>query len=439
LHFENACISGASVQTFLLERARVTGFVNGECNYHIFYQLLMGVASSTSSSSLDSKSMRARLGLPSSSPEGASKTLASFNYLNCRVPTSTKPTSKQSKGDKTSVYKSLRSLSRDETDFQKVVDALASVGINEKEREDIFAVVAAVLHLGNVEIGTQSSSDSDNAELGGTDAEASLKRTSALAGVDSDTLLKALCERSMKVAGETVTKKLAVGDARRTRDAAAKQMYSFLFDYICMRINSDLSPTSTQTKKKEKEKRNKTGLSTIGVLDIFGFETFKHNGLTQLLIAFSATLLHGVFLQKIFDAELSLYLSEGLLTDDDDVAVSMPENKQTIELLQGVPDKKQKGLLDLIVDQGRMPNASDTLMNRELHRQLAGHKSFPKPHPKDVDYIFKVVHFAGVVSYTVGSFLEMNHDHCECIRCDRGFVLLSWLRNVIVCLFEFDC
>jgi myosin heavy subunit len=251
-----------------LERARVTGFVQGECNYHIFYQLIMGLttdtpesqspsssSSSSSSSNFDCKALRARLGLElsSSSQSDVGKAVSSFNYLNHRAPVTVKsqkqPSSQTvaSASGGVSVYKSLRSASRDRSDFAKVVDALASVGIAEKERSDIFAILGAILHFGNVAIGQATASDSDDAFVDGTaNAQNALKHAAALVGVDADALTKALCEKTMKVAGEVVTKKLNVGDARRTRDAAAKQLYSYLFDYIVLRINQDLNPRMTK-------------------------------------------------------------------------------------------------------------------------------------------------------------------------------------------------
>ena len=60
------------------------------------------------------------------------------------------------------------------------------------------------------------------------------------------------------------------------RDALAKAIYAKLFDWIVVQINRSLKPSS-------KSKSHKF----IGVLDIYGFETFEINSFEQFCINYA--------------------------------------------------------------------------------------------------------------------------------------------------------
>jgi myosin heavy subunit len=95
-----------------------------------------------------------------------------------------------------------------------------------------------------------------------------------------------------------------------------------------------------------------------------------------------------------------MYMSEGLLPKGGDKAITVPDNVECLKLLMGVTSPtKQLGVLDVIVDEGHAPGASDTKMNKALHSRFGGNKEFfPRVHPKDIDHQFKVKHFPGVVT-----------------------------------------
>jgi myosin heavy subunit len=73
--------------------------------------------------------------------------------------------------------------------------------------------------------------------------------------------------------GETVTRHFSKEQSGDVRDAAAKEIYVRLFDYIVFKINRLLMPGAAPAEK---------GRLSIGILDIFGFETFESNGFEQV-------------------------------------------------------------------------------------------------------------------------------------------------------------
>lgn len=85
-------------------------------------------------------------------------------------------------------------------DFQKLDQALSRLGLNENTKLEIYSLVAAVLHLGNV-----SFEENPEDARGGCQvpqaSEVSLSITAKLIGVDSFELRQALVSRVMQSKG----------------------------------------------------------------------------------------------------------------------------------------------------------------------------------------------------------------------------------------------
>ena len=154
------------------------------------------------------------------------------------------------------------------------------IGIDDSQRTEMWKVLSGILHLGNTHI-----IEADTVE--GLKAAIEDKRHLALAanmfGVDTEKLLELLTVRRTSVRGQEIVIKLQQADATFRRDAVSKALYAGLFDWIVEMANDHLG-----YKKGEP-------LPFIGVLDIFGFETFKVNGLEQILINFANEYLQNVF------------------------------------------------------------------------------------------------------------------------------------------------
>lgn len=73
------------------------------------------------------------------------------------------------------------------------------------------------------------------------------------------------------------------GDAR---EALAKELYSRLFAWLVQRINSSTASRNGGHDGSGPTKGDSNSLRTIGLLDIFGFESFTINRFEQLMINF---------------------------------------------------------------------------------------------------------------------------------------------------------
>ncbi len=80
--------------------------------------------------------------------------------------------------------------------------------------------------------------------------------------VNSTLLESSLCTRNMAARARSVyTIPLKMAEAQSTRDALAKTIYAKLFDWLIKKINTTLTPSNQDR--------------FIGILDIFGFESFQ--------------------------------------------------------------------------------------------------------------------------------------------------------------------
>ncbi|KAH9262906.1 hypothetical protein BASA82_000089 [Batrachochytrium salamandrivorans] len=383
---EDWSLKGATVQSYLLERSRVTTHEQGERGYHILYYVIAGNASKLDPSMVG-------LGLEQGSN--------AFRYTSPAHP----------KYDQ----------KWDEGFVRELVDAMGAVGFSQEDMRNVWEIVAGICHMGNIEFGEKDTNDGATSFVNNP---VGLELCAKMFGVDAANLSKIFCERRFEVAGSemmTVRNARAAGFAR---DAVAKAVYSGLFDWILRKIDVALGGANSNLDK----------VATIGVLDIFGFETFAINGFEQLLINYTNEALQGTFNSQIFIAEAALYLREGLYGSESYMGQPL-DNGICIELLQGNPDIKgqEQGLLLTIDNEGRVPDPSDGKMLQRLHMNFGKHACMIQPHPKDKAQVFIIKHYAATVTYTVGTFLEKNNDR---LPDDMETTLRNTSKRVMREIFE---
>ncbi|VDN14993.1 unnamed protein product, partial [Dibothriocephalus latus] len=139
----------------------------------------------------------------------------------------------------------------------------------------------------------------------------------------------------------------------------------------------------------------------IGVLDIYGFETFDVNSFEQFCINYANEKLQQRFVFHVFKLEQEEYLREGLEWD----FVDFYDNQPCIDLIEG-----PMGILSLLNDECKMPKASDSnWLARLVEKHLNRSPDFSQS-KLGARTSFQVRHFAEVVAYTVAGFVEKNCD-----------------------------
>ncbi|XP_047320010.1 myosin-17-like isoform X2 [Impatiens glandulifera] len=343
---KNGRISGAAVRTYLLERSRVCQISDPERNYHCFYLICAA----------PEVREKYKLGNPQS-----------FHYLN-----------------QSNCYK-LDGVD----DAQEYLDtrrAMDIVGISEEEQESIFRVVAAILHLGNVDFA--KGKEMDSSVIKDEKSRFHLNMTAELLKCDVKKLEDALIKRVMVTPEEIITRALDPDSALGSRDALAKTVYSRLFDWIVDKINTSIG-------------QDPNSKSIIGVLDIYGFESFKFNSFEQFCINFTNEKLQQHFNQHVFKMEQEEYTKEEINWS----YIEFVDNQDVLDMIE----KKPGGIIALLDEACMFPRSTHETFSQKLYQTFAKYKRFSKPKLSRTS--FTVIHYAGDVTYQSDLFLDKNKDY----------------------------
>ena len=369
----NNAISAARIHVYLLERSRVVRHGAGERNYHVFY-MLTGCA-------------------PDAWADlGVGNRHQNFAYL--------RPIG----DDKTNSTRADMSSTNtgDQGEFKALLNRMKGLHFTTKHIRNVFQVVAAVLHLGNLEFSLQKEKKKagrqfvDVAEV--LDRK-QLDRVCALLHVDPDALERALAFRKITVAGEETLSPWPLGEVLRVRDAMAKALYGRLFSWLVKRINHAISAGDAAV-----------GDATVGVLDIFGFEVFRINSFEQFCINFANEKLQSLFQHHVFLSELREYEAEGVSVS----GVDFPDNRGCLELIEN----KKSGIISMLAEEAALPKRSDAALVAKMHARFVDKSKFYreiKKAPQD----FVIRHYAGDVCYATHGFLQKDNDFLsgDAIRC----------------------
>jgi len=358
IHFgPTAKIAGADVDTYLLEKSRITYQQPGiERNYHIFYQLL-------------SSAFPAYHDMLLVDPDPSK-----YFFINQGC---------------------LTVDNMDDCEEMKLTDeAFGILGFTSQEKFGLFKGTCAVLWLGLMKF--KQRPREEQAEANGTEEA---ERVASLLSVQADALLAALLKPRIKVGGDFVTKQQNLDQVDFACHALAKSVYDRMFNWLVVRVNKTLDTTL----KKQ---------YFIGVLDIAGFEIFEFNTFEQLCINYTNERLQQFFNHHMFVLEQEEYKKEGIEWVFIDFGMDL---LACIELIE-----KPLGILSILEEECMFPKASDKSFLDKLYEQHMGKsKNFGKPKPdKNAKYEkhFELYHYAGTVGYNTKGWLNKNKDPInECV------------------------
>ncbi|XP_029180635.2 unconventional myosin-VI-like [Acropora millepora] len=356
VHFnEKVTVVGGFISHYLLEKSRICKQSNGERNYHVFYRLCAGAP----------QQIKTKLGITKAED---------FLYL------------KQG---------SIKDKNLDDVaDYRRMDDSMNKVGFSDEEKANIFKVIAAVLHVGNISF--EDSADKDGGSMVSSKSNKSLNFAAQLLNVSSEELKMSLTTRKMSAGGSDMRVPLKPEQACAARDALAKALYTKLFDHIVSQINQCFP--------------FKTSFTFIGVLDIAGFEYYEFNSFEQFCINYCNEKLQQLFNDRILKQEQELYDKEGLGVK----TVTYIDNQDCIDLIEA----KKTGIIDILDEESKLPKPTAEHFTRELHQKHKHHFRLALPRKSHLMYHkkmrddegFLVRHFAGAVCYQTSEFIEKDND-----------------------------
>ncbi|GMF19131.1 unnamed protein product [Phytophthora lilii] len=370
---------GTSVETYLLEKVRVVHQNDGERNFHVFYELLAGA----------DDAMKKELHLDNLSAH-------EFQYTNG--------------GECFQRNDGVR----DDKQFQLLLQSMKVLGFTDVEQRAIWKILSALLHLGNI-LFISSSEDEGEVDNGTASAPCQLASASPssltvqehldivskLFAVDQNELLSALTTRKISVGGEIFHANLSLAQCGDARDAIARSLYSFLFQFLVSKVNS-ASPQIHQPANPAIKAANKDSVPCIAVLDIFGFEEFEVNQFEQFCINYANEKLQYQFIQDILLTEQQAHIEEGIKWN----AVDYEDNSMCLEMVEQRPS----GIFSLLDEECVVPKGSDAGFARKLYQRLQDHSNFSASRTEQADFAFQVHHYAGNVRYQAEGFCEKNKD-----------------------------
>uniref|UniRef100_A0A671Y6J5 Myosin IH n=1 Tax=Sparus aurata TaxID=8175 RepID=A0A671Y6J5_SPAAU len=265
----------------------------------------------------------------------------------------------------------------DRNDWKTVKNALQIINIEEINTNHLFGIVSSVLHLGNIRF---ESNSKGQAVLANNDE---LRWVSNLLGVDARSLQEGLTYRKIEARHDQVLSPFTVDHAIYARDALAKAIYGQTFTWLVNRINESM------------ENKDPSRKTVIGLLDIYGFEVFYVNSFEQFCINYCNEKLQQLFIQLTLASEQEEYEAEGIEV--------IPPHRNHIHT--GDEECLRPGdATDLTF----LERLEDKMGN---HPHFVTHKLADKMTRKTLERgDFRLLHYAGEVTYCVVGFLDKNND-----------------------------
>merc|ERR1719195_929236 len=349
IHFNAAGkLAGCDIESYLLEKSRITQQQEVERSYHIFYQLLQPFV----------PDMKAKCLL--------SDDIYTYSYVS------------QGKVTVASID--------DNEELEYTDSAFDIIGFSHQEKWDCYYLTAAVMSCG--EVAFKQKGRDDQAELDEMDFP---NKIAQLMGVNALELFKAFCKPKIKVGTEWVTKGQSCAQATNGVGGLARATFDRLFKWLIIKCNDTLID---KTMKKA---------NFVAVLDIAGFEIFEYNGFEQISINFVNEKLQQFFNHHMFVVEQEEYVAEGIDWAMVDFGMDLAACIIMFE--------KPMGIWAILEEESLFPKATDKSFEEKLKASLGKLPCFQKAKSAtDKNAHFACVHYAGTVSYNVTGWLEKNKD-----------------------------
>nr|XP_048710925.1 unconventional myosin-XVI isoform X7 [Caretta caretta] len=357
-------LTGARIYTYMLEKSRVVMQPLNQSNFLVFYLLMDGLSAEEKYSLYLSN-------------------LSAHRYLN------------QTVLEETSV--TVNTLNREKLAVLK--QALTAFGFNNLEVENLFVILSAILHLGDIRF--TALTDAETAFV--SDLQL-LEQVAGMLQVSPDELASALTTDVQYFKGDMITRRHTIEIAEFYQDLLAKSLYSRLFSFLVNTINYYLQ---------NQYETSSDQVFEIGILDIFGFEEFQKNTYEQLCVNMINEKIHQYINEVLFLQEEAECVQEGVTME---TTYSPGNHTKALDFFF----QKPSGFLAMLDEESQSIWSIEQNLSKRLQSYLetsdtnAVYSSTKDGNgnvaPKDQSPSFTVMHYAGRVTYETVGAIEKNKD-----------------------------
>ncbi|KAI8818378.1 chitin synthase-domain-containing protein [Fimicolochytrium jonesii] len=328
---------GAKMLDYLLEKDRVSATPADERNFHIFYYLLAGAT-------IEEKT------------QWRLQDATHYAYLKGSRP--------------------VRLTTEDQIKFGELRDHLKSLGVGRRLQAQIYQLLAAVLHLGNIEFQEDVEKPKESCVVKNAEA---LEIAAELLGVAAKNLESSLTVRTKLVWRDVVSVFMNAEEATKQRNQLANTLYGLVFAWLVEHINTRLCKDECDT--------------FIGVVDMSGFQDTENNGMEQLLANYANERLQQ-FVNKAVASPHEEYVKEGIRS----VSVPQTDNTATVNFLNTALG---------VIDAATGDHAQEKPLLDRLTQKVGTDEHFVAGKTEST---FGVQHSSRVVEYQTASLVEKNKD-----------------------------
>ncbi|KAJ3020179.1 hypothetical protein HKX48_001179 [Thoreauomyces humboldtii] len=383
---------GIKLLDSMLDSYRFARLPAGERNFNVFYQLLAGMSSED----------RTRLSLDESK---------CYRYLGARISVELSRSGTQRSGKLTRAGTLKRALSlrrsntvkssiEDQVQTPTAADAAAyatlcshlhSLGVGRRAQAQLTAILAAILHLGNIEFIPETDSV---AACAVSDREP-LQVAAKLLGVGTDTLENTLVYKTRvgKRRGEVYSEFLNPDGAELQRDDLSRSLYDGLVGWIVSHLNSRLCKDEDGVR------------AVVAVLDIPGWHESREAPLqlADLMLNWTNERLERITQESAFET-----LQETLTAD----GISWPpvgphsDNHDIVRLLEGT-GAGLDGVIPIVEDASRSRDTDSDRLCTKLTTYLAANPLFTSA-GSPATPTFALKHYHSRSTYCTDDFVSDN-------------------------------
>ncbi|XP_019380888.1 PREDICTED: unconventional myosin-XVI [Gavialis gangeticus] len=357
-------LAGARIYTYMLEKSRIITQPVNQSNFLVFYLMMDGLSAEE----------KYTLHLSN---------LSAHRYLN------------QAGSEETSV--TVNTQNRDKLSILK--QALSALGFNNLEVENLFVILSAILHLGDIRF--TALTDAETAFV--SDLQL-LEQVAGMLQVSPDELASALTTDVQYFKGDMIMRRYTVEIAEFYRDLLAKSLYSRLFSFLVNTINYYLQ---------NQDETSSDQVLEIGILDIFGFEEFQKNTFEELCVNMTNEKIHQYINEVLFLQEQAECVQEGVTKE---TTYSPANHTAALDFFF----QKPSGFLSMLDEESQSIWSMEQSLSKRLQSYLetsdtnAVYSSTKDGNgnlaPKDQGSNFTIMHYAGRVTYEIAGAIVKNKD-----------------------------